>query len=280
MDMNNIILVIALIIVAFVSGMTLKEKLLKITKRVKSKTRVIRDYWIFVVIFTCVSAILYFVLFKWFIETEHIELYLSTLNTILGLIFAIFVGYFAFLQVVESRVDRIILEADELVDRGQLKRAILKYEEVLKMCKDNFGANSNLAELYLIEEKDEFSGQMELLESILTEPREFLVYYYLKAANFLLKQELGEAKKIVKKIVDFVNNEPTALSKFNWRFHELKDSKIYKELPKGEAKKIMDNLIEYLLKALSDSNRISFESGNYRLDREEGKAKSSAQKKK
>jgi tetratricopeptide (TPR) repeat protein len=194
---------------------------------------------------------------------EKINIYASILGQILTLIFAIFVGYFAFLQVVEGRLDKLEERAYFELKQRSYRRATQYYEEAYIINPKDSSVLSNLLELYLIlEDYNNFDEKINQLQRISIEEKEKVALLYLQVAEFLLKQHLHEAKEEIKKLVQFIEKHPMALNHFNWNFSDIQDSEVYKRI-NGESKTIFDNLIKYVSRKLSNEQKNNFEKGNY-----------------
>jgi tetratricopeptide (TPR) repeat protein len=183
----------------------------------------------------------------------------------LTLVFAIFVGYFAFLQVVESRLDKLKERAKSELSERSYRRAIQYYEEAYKISPKDVSILADLLELYLIlENYSNFDEKIIQLQRISIEEKEKVTLLYLEATKFLLKQHLQEAKERISKLVQFIEKHPIVLTHFNWDFSDIQDSEVYKKI-NGEAKIIFENLIKYLSKKMPNDQKSDFEQGNYSI---------------
>ena len=124
--------------------------------------------------------------------------------------------------------------------------------------------NANLAEIYILFKNPDSDEQIHHLQSLTREDQECLIVYYLKIIGFLLEEENGKAKKVIKEMLKFILEKPTSHEKFYWRFDELKSSPRYVNLTaSGEARKIITNLINFLSRRMNDTQKARFESGEY-----------------
>src|SRR5688572_12672922 len=73
---------------------------------IASKASLIKKYWYFVVPFSILVVGAYCLAFI-FVPENRLGDILELINNLSTLIFGIFVGYFAFLQVIEGRVDKL-----------------------------------------------------------------------------------------------------------------------------------------------------------------------------
>lgn len=232
-----------------------------------NKTTLIKKYWRFVISFIIIGSVLGGAIYFY---TENITDNLILLVQTLTLIFAIFVGYFAFQQVAENRLDKLEEKGYVHLKKREYLRATKSYEEAFSIAPKDFSVLSNLIECYLIIQDDKnFNEKKELIKKIIIEDREKLVFCYLESANFLLKQDLGKAKGEIKECIKFIKSSGLSFHS-SWDFRDIKNSELYKNL-NGEAKKIFDSFINYLQGILSEDQKKEFESGNYALDKPENK---------
>ena len=249
-------------------GILLKKYIKIIYKKVSMNAKMIKQYWLFVSIFIVALIATYISLFTTLSNSENFDYYLSITNTGAALTFAIFVGYFAFLQAVEGHFERIVKEAEIFILQGKPTRAINKYRQALSIKKDDFSILANLAEMYLLtNDSENFIECIPLLKRTIKEPSEKLIFLYLKTSSSLLKQQNQEAKELIKEIIEYTKKKPIALRKMFWNFGDLTEGEVYTEMQTCEAKKILNNLILYLSKALEPKKKKQFETGDdYTLD--------------
>jgi tetratricopeptide (TPR) repeat protein len=230
----------------------------------KNRAQLIKRYWAFVVPFVGVSILAYALVI---ILTDDIllrELYINVLGQTVTIIFAIFVGYFAFLQVAESRLDKLAQQGDDEMNGGKLVRATSAYEKALAIDPSHYRVLSNLSELCLIMGNNvRFEELLPRLEKVTKDPGERIAYLYLRSLEHLLKTHITEARSAIGEVVDYAKANPRALETFSWSFDDLRKADVYKEL-KGEARVILDNYIRYLEENLA-SDRQRFEAGDYSL---------------
>lgn len=195
-------------------------------------------------------------------QIERIE-NISNLLQLLTLVFGIFVGYYAFLQVAESRFEKLKESANDYLSVNSLLRARQVYEEAHKIKPLDIIVLENLEELYLLEENyAKFDETFPLMEKSCVELDEQLAKHYLLALKGLL--ELGSTNGI-RNCLNFVRENPEALRRFTWNFQQLKHSKVY-EKTTGDTRTILDNFAQYLGKSLSEERKILFETSNYLLN--------------
>lgn len=225
-----------------------------------NKAALIKKYWLFIIPFVILSIVSYFLTFK-YSSPEHLQTNLTILGQVLTLVFAIFVGYFAFLQVVENRLEKLREQGYAYFKVQSYRRAIQYYEEAHSINPKSCIILPDLVELYLItQEEEKFKRKLELLEKIVIEDAEKIAYYYLKTAWFLFNEDLRRAKQELSILIDFAKR--ASLAYVPWQFDDIKKTEIYKSLT-GDARKILDNLISYLSKRLTPQQKNDFENGNY-----------------
>ena len=247
---------------AILTLIILKIKMIKIY--FLAKAPLIKKYWIFVIPFILLSSILYVLVF-YFSTTNNLNNNLTVLNQAITLIFAIFVGYFAFQQVVENRFDKLKEQGHLYFKQQSYLRAIEYYEEAYLINSRDFSLLAELLELYLsIQNFNKFNEKIHFLEKLRIEDYEWSTLYYLKIAQCILKKDFGSAEKTLKEYLKKSKKDPLILMHFNWDFSDIRKCEPCKLL-KGELKTIFDNLIVYLNKGFDDVKRLKFENGDYLL---------------
>ncbi len=237
-------------------------------KRFSNRAPLIKRYWLFVVPFFILSVLLFFLLLK-YSPANMVSTYTTILSQFLTLIFAIFIGYFAFLQLIENRADKLHELGDNYLREKSYLRAISYYKEAHSIDSKDFSILANLAELYLIiQDFISFEEKLDLLNKSVIENSEKIIPLYLKATEYLLKQHKLNATEEINRCVNFIKKCPNALIHFSWNFSDVKNSPAYLILD-GELKDIMDNFIKYLSKELNPEQKERFEAGNYLLTEKE-----------
>jgi len=259
--MQSLLIYLIVFILGIILAVVLIKPFQKAYKSFFSKAPIIRRYWSFVVPFTMFIVIIYWLVLK-YSAIENTQNYLSIAGQLSALIFAIFIGYFAFLQLVENRIGGLKMEGFNYFKRKSYARAIKTYEEILAIDTKNFYSLSEIMELYLIQ-KDfrKFDEKNYLLDKNVLDRNDFLIIFYLRISRHLLKQHLEEAKEELKKLVDFrkANRDATMI----WDFSDIKNSPAYIGMPGGEAKNIFDNMVRYLYGGFSPEEKEKFENYNY-----------------
>jgi tetratricopeptide (TPR) repeat protein len=267
--MNDIYFYIAISFVAGVVMLLLMQYSLNILKlKFKNLSKTLKSYWKFIIIFGLSSTIGYILIYYLF-DRSNFGLIFSVYGQILSLLFAVFVGYYAFKQVVENRREKLKERGYIHIRHRNYARAIDYLEQVVKISYDDHEALANLLELYIIVKNFEnFDNKIDdLLESAISKS-EKISYHYLKALRRLVEENIGKAKENIGKTVDYIRNNPSSLGAFSWNFNDIKESHVYYQL-EGETKYILDNFIKYLDQTMSDDDKIIFEEGDYLLKKNE-----------
>lgn len=257
--------VLFLIIISVVAlTLLLQKSIRKSLKLIKNRALFIKNYWQFSIFFVCLSITAYILIFYFFTEKD-LNIALSVVNTALTIIFAVFVGYYAFMQVAEIRVDRNREEADRYLVAKNYFRAALKYEELFIMNPNDYHSLSNLLEIKLIDGEDEyFQLHIDKLQKTVIEPSENITCFFLKIAKELFLQRIGDAKIQIHLLVKFVNGTPNALSNHKWSYNEVRSSERFQDLT-GEALEIFQNVIKFLENKLKGDEKEAFEKKDYAL---------------
>jgi tetratricopeptide (TPR) repeat protein len=257
------LLLLAMLLGGFLYSFNQKN-IRRIIGNFSNKAPLIKRYWMFVIPFSIISALLFYIIFK-YSDANNVSIYTSLLGQILTLVFAIYAGYLAFLQLIENRFDKLVERGDNYLFEEHYNRALESYQEAHKINPRDFNVLANMTEIYLIsQDRNRFDEGLEGLARIIKENSEKLCLFYLKVARFILIEDMGSAKRELGSCINFVKNCPDALSHFLWNFKDIKNCAKYKLL-QGEAKETMDNLISYLQKSLNDDQKNKFENGNYLL---------------
>lgn len=237
-------------------------------QNVLARAALIKTYWKFVLPYSLVVGIAYVVTIL-YTPDAYTDLAINVLGQVSALIFAIFVGWYAFLQVMESKIEKLGEKAHDHFQEGSYRRARELYEQVYVAHPKNFTNLAELLELYLIiEDEGDFDAKFPYLKEAAMEDDEILVTHYLRVAQALLKQDLGTGKKEIGEAIEFVATHPRALPMFTWQFKELRESDIYERL-EGEPKVTLDNFLSYLNRGLEEKQKTRFEGGDYKLEKED-----------
>ncbi len=243
-------------IIFFGIGFIFKDKIKEIFSKIYTRAMLVKGYWIFSIFFVISTLLTYWLIVR-YSNKLNINRNISILNHMSALLFAIFVGYYAFLQVMEGKLDKYKEIAYAHLKEREYNKARQYYEKAYAVDPKDESVIVNLTELYLIlNDFKKFDLKIKLIKSNgFLESSDEIIYSYLKAAKYLLKQELGEAKKVIKDMVTKTKGE--SWSKI-WNFHDIKDSETFKRLD-GESKTIFSELIEYIQDATGVEKRKAFE---------------------
>lgn len=195
----------------------------------------------------------------------------SALNLLLQgitLIFGIVAAFFALKQLTESRYSKLEEMGGKDLRAGRYFSALSNWREAL-FIKPTSAVLLNLMEAYLISEElkdfDEMLGYLEKKKSFqqktIKEPKDYLIYCYLKVFRSLFIENMGAAKDCLKEMLDFTA-EKEFKQNIGWSFDDVKKCVLYKQLT-GDHKKVADNLIYYLERRLTTEDEKLFKSGNY-----------------
>lgn len=254
-------------IFAFIVGLFFYKPLSKLRYSISNRTRSLKSYWTFSLIFMICCAIAYWVIFR-YSPQSNLGANLNILANVSTLIFAIFVGYFAFAAVAENRLDKFKERGNNYIVTSDFKRAIQEYDEARKINPRDPYVLTNLLEACLVDGNiSKFDELFPLYKKIAFDGKEKLIAFYLEIAKDLLTQNLAPAKEKLAKCLEYIKSQPDSLARLIWSFREIRDvSGQYGKLTNGEDPKIiLDNFITYLSKELSTNQKLLFESGNYKL---------------
>lgn len=251
---------VAIAVIFLVVGVIFRDPLIGIINNIYIKSLLVKGYWIFSIFFLVFIFISYFIIFKYSKEI-NIDRNLSILNHLSTLLFAIFVGYYAFLQIAENRIEKYAEKGMLNFRNGFYKRAKDFLEKAHQLNSKDIDISLNLGELYLITGDDKgFKRILIFLNKHTDLDFEYkLSRFYLKIANYLIREELISARTELKNMILISKNRNI---KRLWNFREIKESNIYKNLD-GESKMIFENLIKYLENNLSQCDKKCFEENDF-----------------
>lgn len=238
------------------------------------KASLLKEYWKFVIPFSILGISSYLCIFS-FVPSRHLSDAVNVLNFALASIFAIFVGYFSFLQVLENRFDKFKNAGRDFLKRRQYLRAIQCYEKAHQISPKDADVLGDLLEVYLIISKNEkFQKLLPTYEKNIIEDRERIIYRYLIVVELLLRQYLKDACEKLKECVEFIRSRPTSPFPLLWDFGDLKNSEVFKRLS-GESKKIFENFLAYLSDKLDVEKKKRFEGNDFLLNEDKISLKAS-----
>lgn len=239
----------------------LKEKVVSWYKRFISIAPTIRKYWVFVIIFSVLVITSYIFIFIKSPNNNWLNTNLTVLGQISALVFAIFVGYFAFLQVVENRIGKLKEEGFRYFKEKAYSRAIKNYEEIHSIDAKNFNNLAELLELYLIQKDfEKFNKKILLLEEDILDKRDNLIFLYLQIIAELIKEHIAEGKEKILLMIEFQKKNRD--TRINWDFSDIKMCPAYNTLT-GDTKKYFDNTVKYLTVGMGEEEKTKFENGDY-----------------
>lgn len=274
-------LLLGIAIVVFLT-LFIQKSIRWVFKHARYKASFIKPYWQFSIIFAVVGVIVYLLVF-WLSPESTIDVAINVTNTSLTLVFAIFVGYYAFMQVAENRVEKYKEEVQLHIHNRDYIRAALICEKVYKINPKDFWALSNLLEIRLITGEDEwFLAHIEELHDTVKEHWEQVAYYYLKIIRDLFKQHISETQASIKLLLEYIRKNPDSLERNKWAYRDVKMCDCFKQLT-GDSKKIIENVIRYLERGMNDDEKKYFSDGDYTLEKykldQEQKRQETAKKK-
>lgn len=257
-------LLLIILVVGVLIGLLARNYIKRSFSNFFTKAFLLKGYWKFVIPFFVLVVVGYYLVVKYADQTD-LQTYLSILGTMSGLVFAIFIGYYAFLQVLENRQEKFIQQAFQFLRDDYLERAREYFEKAYLIDTKDFGILATLLELHLmLKEWAKFNDRITLLEKEIIEDKERLLVFYLKAAKNLLQQDLGNAKTEIAALVSFIRDNADVLNRLSWNFGDLRDAKVTQALT-GDPKQIFLNLCDYLQRSLPEQKREAFESGTYEI---------------
>ena len=235
--------------------------------KLAKKPAIIKKYWYFVIPFSFVAVATYWLVLSIYINDQKLDIYINILNHASGLTFAIFVGYFSFLAVNQSRVDKLKVEAIQYLAHKDYTRAIKNFEEVASSEPNDFQNLANLLEGYLITKdfKSFDNSKDHFKKLIFSKDKDHLVYHYLMILSYLLKGHVVDADRHIAELINFkTQNQDTTVT---WHFGDLTTSKVYTtDLKDGtESKSKLNNVLDYLQGKMDQGKADRFEGGDYIL---------------
>lgn len=249
------------LILVFIFGLLCSKKIRKLTKKIKNKysqkMQIIQKYCNFVFIFLLLLLITYTLVFK-FLNNNNLPIYISIINHVSALTFAIFIGYFSFIQILENKIEKLNSEAFLNMKSKNFSRAQKLYENILTINPSHSDALKNLLELYCIQ-KDfkNFKQKINLFK--VEEKKDVLIKHYLLFIKRFFEGNDGKAERIIKKSIKFKKsfNDPSKFNNF-WDFRDILQCDNYKQLTPIR-KNIFDGYINYLSGKLNTDEIEKFE---------------------
>lgn len=209
----------------------------------------LKQYWIFAIPF----SIIYFIVCVYIIFSgDYKDSVLSTISNstqIFILIFAVFVGYFAFLQASEGQFDKIKKEAGKISGgNGKLTKAKRLYIKAFKINNKESEVLLNLIEvLILLDKRQEVANYIKNADLLFekdecTEDDDRADLLFLKALFSIFTENPSVADQKINELIVFINNKGIGI---NWNYKQIKASTKYSNLA-SDLKTKLDNLLFYL----------------------------------
>ncbi len=239
----------------------------KLWNKIFKSAALIQQYWKFIIAFSFIFVLTLSIIIVKIQDESDLYSILNLVIQIATLVFAIFVGYFAFAQVVENRFEKLKTKGKDQLDRKKYKRAIQNWEQAHLIKRKDSDTLADLLEVYLIVKNfRKFDERIKELGKLIIEESDTVTFHYLRAIRYLLVENLGEAKERIKNLINFTKENPRSLEIFSWEFDDIKNSDTYTKLH-GESKIIFDNLASYLDAKLNEEESQKFEGENYSFPR-------------
>lgn len=236
-------------------------------KRFIKNAKLIRNYWIFIGLFSLVCVATYWVILSNPIINDK-NLAISVANQASGLIFAIFTGYFAFSQVMEGRFEKLDAEGLRNFGAGNITEAIKSWELASTIKRKDPTLIANLLEAYAVNgEYAKIKDQIELLKKI-TPPEKEEVPFIILTTMYLFMGYIGDATDSINETVRIIESKDPRTYYSRWEFKNIKKSQKYLRL-QGDAKKLFDNYVAFILRVMPEDDRARFISGNLLLARDD-----------
>lgn len=270
----GIIEIILILLIGLGLGVVFKDLFLKIFRKIKSFWVVVPGFWWTVLILIILSTVSYVVIFQLSINEISLDRNISMANTIITLVFAIFIGYYAFLQVAENRAERNLEQGKNLLSQNspQFVKAMYYYELAMKFKLNDFSSVAELLEIYLANnETEKFTDLFKKIQNkkyqSIIDKYDNLIIFYLKIAKECFEGNVSKAKNIISEAIKYVQHNPNSINPTLWNFRELKTSEPYKNLEvNSDRKKYIDNFILFITNQLDQSKKERFINGDFRLD--------------
>jgi len=155
------------------------------------------------------------------------------------LIFAMFIGYFAFDEFRASKREEYRKAAEKALIAFNFEEAIQNYESAYNLGAKDFDTLSNLSELQSIFGKPEKAVKLaeEAMESV-TDYRYKVVVSYLKILAYIVSKDTAKLKKEIKSLIELSEKHPAM--DIRWRFDDVK-KKLLPEFDQRSKKNIWNS---------------------------------------
>lgn len=251
----------AIVIIVLFSIIKLK-KVKEFFINLKYQANGLKRYWIFVIPFILLY-ITTLVLVLYSSAPQDILNTISNLTQIFILTFAVFVGYFAFLENSENQFEKIKAEAINLGRSGKLLKAKKYYIKANRINSKEQVVLLNLIEiLILIDDNTEAKRFIKFAEQLFEkddciDDGDRTKLLFLKALLSIFNENSRTADDAIEKLVAVAKEIE---HKDIWGYQEIQKSSKFADL-KGEAKVKLNNLIFYLEEKLDPEQKKAFEAG-------------------
>ena len=191
----------------------------KLWNKIFKSASLIRQYWKFIIVFSSIFVLTLGIIIVKIQDKNDLYSILNLVIQIATLVFAIFVGYLAFVQVIENRFEKLRNRGKDELDGKKYKRAIQNWEQAHLIKRKDSDTLADLLETYLIVKNfRKFDEKIKELEKLIVEESDSVTFHYLRAARYLLVENLGEAKERI--------NQFIIECMFSKYFEEQKDKEI------------------------------------------------------
>lgn len=241
-----LLLIVTAALFAYIyKGSEASNSLLMLIRRIG----LVKYYWKFVTFYSLLLCVVYYLTFKYVPSTEQGKA-LDFIGQIAAIVFAIFIGWFAFLEVKRSTLKEGVERANQyFTSNRSLQRARQLYEEYCDFEQTDFFRLTELLEIYLVLGSYEkaFEERFARLKKNVKDDWEGFMPLYLECTKHLFKEEIKSAENKLKEMVDYAAKNPEALGTLSWDFRDIKKAAAYKKFTDDrEAKKLFDRMILYL----------------------------------
>lgn len=171
---------------------------------------------------------------------------------IFGFIFAIFIGYYAFAQLIENRKERLKIESLRHFRAKEYSSAIQQMEKIRRIDSKDKVNLSDLSEVYTLS-GDHLKGEdfANKFEKFIETDEDKLVFFYLKILSRLRGRPVSDTKSIIMELLKFVESHREISLEGGWSFRELVGSSFFKKEITPEQKLILENLMKILTNSIS-----------------------------
>lgn len=264
--------IILIILITSILVWVLKEYFKIGFKKLQEIFSIVPGFW-WIVFSLIILAIPSYILVFHLSNDLSLDRNLSLLNTIVTLIFAVFIGYYAFVQVAENRAEKNLETGRNLLHRmQQYVKAMYYYELAIRFKINDFNTTAELLELYLVNSEDEkFASLLTRFESkskkYFLDKYDNVIIFYLKITKEIFDGNIRKAESLIREAIKYIQDHPGSIKPGLWGFEEIKAAGRYAELGSAtDSKKYIDNFILFITNQLDQSKKERFINGDFRLD--------------